>query len=466
MRDALGKLRCTGADRASAPRAPPPCGGRSSSVPAYAIARRYRHRQRAGAGPPWSLVPGPRLGRFSRRVRWTRSAVQLQVLGEVSHAPAPDPARCQEKGENRHRVEVRLEGDGAPWVAESRFAFDLTAQDEEDLRWYLEDFLQYPQEPAPTIARRVEGRIAEIGKELFRGVFQASDEARDLWAQVRDRLPQTRVEIVTGVAAAASLPWELLRDPRTDLAAGPHRPLVRPRAAQSAARAARLRNWSGRADADPAGALPARGRGRDVPFRSVASRLLKGLDEGNRAVYDLDVLRPPTFEQLGKALRRAQGGGPALPRGPLRRPRHSTASRRSCASWCGARRRLTADRHAPRRARTATWCSRTRSSRTTGSWWTAPRWAGCCTRPGCRCWCSTPAARRTPRPPETPERGGEDGDPHSQVRAFGSLAQEVMDGRAWPGWWPCATTSTWSPPPSSWPSCTPRWLGGRRWARR
>lgn len=70
-------------------------------------------------------------------------------------------------------MEVRLEVDGAaPRTAESRFAFDLTAQDEEDLRWYLEDFLQYPQEPAPTIAKRVEGRMSELGKELFQKVFE------------------------------------------------------------------------------------------------------------------------------------------------------------------------------------------------------------------------------------------------------------------------------------------------------
>lgn len=98
--------------------------------------------------------------------------------------------------EGRHRVEITLEGDGARRTAESTFAFSLSPQDEEDLRWYLEEFLQYPQEPAPSIARRVEGRMAEVGNELFRAVFQASDDARDLWAELRKRLPQTRIEIV------------------------------------------------------------------------------------------------------------------------------------------------------------------------------------------------------------------------------------------------------------------------------
>jgi hypothetical protein len=212
-----------------------------------------------------------------------------------------------EEGENRHRVEVRLEAAGAPRVAESRFTFDLTAQDREDVRWYLEEFLEYPQEPAPTIAKRVERRIAEIGKELFRGVFQGSDGARDLWADVRDRLSDVRVEVVTGVAAAVSLPWELLRDAGTDFAlALTARAFVR--AQPQAPIRARLVDAGG----GPVRILVVicRPKGdRDIPFRSVASRLLKGLDAEQRAVYELDLLRPPTFEQLGRALRLAREDG-------------------------------------------------------------------------------------------------------------------------------------------------------------
>ncbi len=209
--------------------------------------------------------------------------------------------------EGRHRVEIALEGDGPRRTAESTFEFSLSPQDEEGLRWYLEDFLQYPQDPAPSIARRVEGRMEEVGNELFQAVFQASEDARDLWAELRKRLPQTRIEIVTGVTEAATIPWELLRDPKT----GSHLALT----AHSFVRA----------HPNPAltPTLPARKKGkirillvicrprgeRDVPFRSVASQLLRGLSKANREAYDLDLLRPPTFEQLGKVLREAHGKG-------------------------------------------------------------------------------------------------------------------------------------------------------------
>jgi tetratricopeptide (TPR) repeat protein len=205
--------------------------------------------------------------------------------------------------EGRHRVDLDLTGDGAPRAATSEFAFGLSPQDEEDLRWYLEEFLQYPQEPAPTIARRVEGRMAELGSELFRAVFQANDDTRKVWSRVEDRLPKTRIEIISGVAEAATIPWELLREPSADaaLALTAHSFV---RAQPNTARATRLPDIK-------EGKIRillvlCRPRGdRDVPFRSVASQLLRGLSEANREAYDLDVLRPPTFERLGEVLREA-----------------------------------------------------------------------------------------------------------------------------------------------------------------
>ncbi len=210
-------------------------------------------------------------------------------------------------GEGRHRVDLSLDGDGAPRTATSTFDFSLTPQDGEDLRWYLEEFLQYPQEPAPTIARRIEGRMAEVGTELFKGVFQENDDARDVWSRVRERLGETRIEIITGVAEASTIPWELLREPKRDAALA--------LTAHSFVRA--------QPNAALAPQLPVRKKGKirillvicrpqaeqDVPFRSVANQLIRGLDAANREAYDLDVLRPPTFEQLGKVLRQAHRDG-------------------------------------------------------------------------------------------------------------------------------------------------------------
>lgn len=117
--------------------------------------------------------------------------------------------------ENRYHVTVEVEGDRqARQTAESEFDFELTETDHERIRWYLEDYLQYPHDPAPTIAAGVEKQIEEIGSELFNKVFGSRD-AFKLWARIQDKLNDTRVEIATTVEGAAEIPWELMRDPDT-----------------------------------------------------------------------------------------------------------------------------------------------------------------------------------------------------------------------------------------------------------
>lgn len=64
--------------------------------------------------------------------------------------------------------------------------------------------------------------MAAIGRESFQGVFQSNDDDLDLWVALRTNQRDARVEIVTGIGEATTLPWELMRNARTDvpLAAG------------------------------------------------------------------------------------------------------------------------------------------------------------------------------------------------------------------------------------------------------
>ena len=63
--------------------------------------------------------------------------------------------------------------DGGSTLSEKRlFSFSLSAQDAEDIRWYLEAYRIYPVEPAPRIAKRIEQRMGEAGRELFRLVWR------------------------------------------------------------------------------------------------------------------------------------------------------------------------------------------------------------------------------------------------------------------------------------------------------
>ncbi len=208
-------------------------------------------------------------------------------------------------GDGRYRVEIAFEDEGSPRrTAVSQFAFAVSEQDREDLRWYLEDYLQYPLDPAPKIAARIEARVAEIGRDLFSRIFQSSDDARDLLATARAKLADTRVEISTGVRDATAIPWELLRDPKTDM------PLaLRAKAFVRASSQAALPPYLPKKVSGPIRILLVicrPNRGDDVPFRSVASRLLKGLSGADPEAVRLELLRPPTFEQLARKLREAK----------------------------------------------------------------------------------------------------------------------------------------------------------------
>ena len=179
--------------------------------------------------------------------------------------------------------------------------------------------------------------MAEIGVELFQKVFQSSDDARDLWAQLRDRLHDTRVEIVTSVEEAAAIPWELLRDPKTDTPLALRAAVFVRAHPEPAQRPQVPRPSQGRSASCWSSA--ARAAATTCPSARWPAGSIKGLSEEAQAFYQLDVLRPPTFEQLARVLRQAKAERQALPRRPLRRPRHVRRGGRSGES-AGLLRRL------------------------------------------------------------------------------------------------------------------------------
>jgi tetratricopeptide (TPR) repeat protein len=209
--------------------------------------------------------------------------------------------------ENRHQIAVEAEIPGFQRLSFSReIEFALSPQDGEKIRWYLEDYLQFDEDPAPQIAARVEALMTERGEALFRAIFEGRNDAVQLWAFVEPHLASTRIEIVTGIAEATAIPWELIRNPNTGV-----------NLALSAQ--AFVRSQQGGppslAPAKTAGkvrillAICRPGAGEDVPFRSVAGRLVKGLSDSDREAFQLDVLRPPTYEQLAKVLKLAKEKG-------------------------------------------------------------------------------------------------------------------------------------------------------------
>ena len=68
-----------------------------------------------------------------------------------------------------------------PLRARAPFDFALTPQDHENLRWYLKDSLQHTFEPAPTIAARIEARMAEIGQTHNQTPRDINSESGEWW---------------------------------------------------------------------------------------------------------------------------------------------------------------------------------------------------------------------------------------------------------------------------------------------
>lgn len=59
--------------------------------------------------------------------------------------------------------------------------------------------------------------MVDRGEELYGKVLTANPNTQAIWFAVREQLADLTVEeITTGIAEAASIPWELMRDPQSD----------------------------------------------------------------------------------------------------------------------------------------------------------------------------------------------------------------------------------------------------------
>jgi tetratricopeptide (TPR) repeat protein len=207
----------------------------------------------------------------------------------------------------RQWVQAELDEAGVRQTATAEFDFAVDPVDAEGIRWYLEDFLEYPVDPAPVIAARVEQRLTQIGSELFERIFGTRDAQR-LWDRAQQRLEQVRVEVAGDPTQGAGLPWELLRDPVTDVAVA-LRAASFVRIHSQPARPVQLPELSS-GDHLRVLLVICRPAGReDVPFRSVASHLVRSDAQTALPGLELDVLRPPTFGQLSRVLHAAAARG-------------------------------------------------------------------------------------------------------------------------------------------------------------
>lgn len=117
-----------------------------------------------------------------------------------------------------YRIEFALERKNDPrMTATAEFQYQVSAETQERIRWYLEEYPKALFKPDTELAKQVEKQIHTIGTVFFRTVFEANRDTQRLWDRIIDHVQDVRIEIETTVEAATALPWELLRDPTTDL---------------------------------------------------------------------------------------------------------------------------------------------------------------------------------------------------------------------------------------------------------
>ena len=204
------------------------------------------------------------------------------------------------------RLTLRRAG-RADLSAEAAVPFALTPQEHAELRWYLEDYLQRAETVEPEVVAQVEALMEAIGIDLYNALLTANPNTQAIWYAVREQLADLRIEITTGIAEAAAIPWELLRDPVADsplalrvdafvrVQSNPNIGFVQPPAADD-----------GRVRLLYVVCRP--GGSSDVGLRAVANRLLHDLGP-DLARFEISALRPPTYERLQKELTDAAATG-------------------------------------------------------------------------------------------------------------------------------------------------------------
>jgi hypothetical protein len=195
---------------------------------------------------------------------------------------------------------VRNEATGESW-AEGQFRSPLDEKALADLRWYLEEYGQWPFGPFRDRAHEIEARLEGYGRALFNALFDERQAAR-IYEHFLDTPADVRtLTLVSDAPRVLRLPWELLAE-----SSGP---LFSKRSPVSIRRRVRLEHAPDvRQFALPLRVLLVIARPEGTGFvdpRSVARGMLDALEPLGGAVQ-VDFLRPPTLKALDDALRQAE----------------------------------------------------------------------------------------------------------------------------------------------------------------
>jgi len=173
----------------------------------------------------------------------------------------------------------------------------------EELQWYLEKFLDYPFSPETDHADRVQKALVDWGHESFKTLFEDSSARHMLDEAIHGGYSRLHLQISSDDPRVLAWPWEALRDPQVGVLA--HACQMERRLKTVSAPQPLPRSLP--TDRLNILMVVARPGGRhDVRFRSIARPLIE-LVEKERLPAHVEILRPPTFDQLLAHLRERHG---------------------------------------------------------------------------------------------------------------------------------------------------------------
>ena len=237
-----------------------------------------------------------------------------RLLAALTARPAPPPPPPPRE----HTLEVRADGEAltARWDGGNEFplALPLTKADLDELAWYLERYIDWPDAGEQARAAALESRLQDWGVALRDALFPGGEQ-NAIYAGIRDFLdadPAQRVLLTLAADSPAFLirPWEMLRDARGPLAL----------------RGLTLRRRLRRDEAPAAGfqpGLPLRlllivSRPEDTgfidprtsvrPVLDALGALRQGADDADARIR-VDFCEPPTLPELERRLSRARTAG-------------------------------------------------------------------------------------------------------------------------------------------------------------
>jgi tetratricopeptide (TPR) repeat protein len=218
----------------------------------------------------------------------------------IRHLPESEPASFQV-------VRLRDGKTTEPVTPSSPHGFAVEGRPNSDLlrelQWYLEIFLDYPFSPETEHADRVLKALKTWGEQTFTALFDNRSGGRMFEAATSEEYSGLHLQISSDDARILAWPWEALRDPEAGFLA---------QTCQIERRLNKLRDPPPLPKSLPNDRVNillvvARPYGEgDVGFRSIARPMVELIEKEKLPAY-VELLRPPTFDQLREHLRQRPG---------------------------------------------------------------------------------------------------------------------------------------------------------------